>query len=38
MGKKAAVVNVFATPYEVWTRRKTTIEEALDLHKNMAWL
>lgn len=34
MGKKAAVVNVFDTPYEVWTRRKTTIEEAIDLHKN----
>jgi hypothetical protein len=34
MGGKAAVVNVFATPYEVWTRRKTTIEEALDLHNN----
>ncbi|AWI54795.1 hypothetical protein DEH84_16260 [Aquabacterium olei] len=34
MGKNAAVVNVFATPYEFWTRRKTTSEEALDLHKN----
>lgn len=34
MGKKAAVVNVFAKPYEVWSKRKTTIEEALDLHKN----
>ena len=34
MGKKAAVVNVLATPYEVWTRRETTTEEALDLHKN----
>lgn len=34
MGRKAAVVNVFATPYEVWTSRKTTNEEVLDLHKN----
>jgi len=31
---KAAAVNVFATPYEVWTRRRTTTEEMLDLHKN----
>lgn len=34
MGKKAAVVNVFAKPYEVWTTRKTSIEEAVELHKN----
>ena len=34
MGRKAAIVNVFGTPYEVWTRRKTTIEEALELNKN----
>jgi len=34
MGGNAVVVNVFATPYEVWTRRKTTTEEALDLHKS----
>ncbi|MCI3206433.1 hypothetical protein DBA20_15850 [Pandoraea capi] len=27
-------MNVFATPYEVWTRRKTTLKEAVDLHKN----
>lgn len=34
MGTKSAVVNVFAAPYEVWTRRKTTPEEALDLCQN----
>lgn len=34
MRKKTAVVNVFAIPYEFWTTRTTTIEEALDLHRN----
>jgi hypothetical protein len=34
MRRKASVVNVFATPYEKWSTRKTTIEEALTLSKN----
>jgi hypothetical protein len=34
MGSKAGVVNVFATPYEDWSKRRTTPEEALDLVKN----
>ena len=31
MGKKAGIVDVFATPYEVWTKRDTTSEEAVKL-------
>lgn len=31
MGRKTGVVNVFATPYEDWSKRDTTTEEALDL-------
>lgn len=34
MGRKAGVVNVFTTPYEVWSKRDSTIEGALDLVKN----
>jgi hypothetical protein len=34
MGRDAGVVNVFATPYKIWSKRKTTPEEALDLVKN----
>ncbi|MFT8930769.1 MAG: hypothetical protein ABF976_06300 [Acetobacter syzygii] len=34
MGKEAGVVDVFSTPYEVWSKRDTTIEEALDLVNN----
>lgn len=34
MGAKVGVVNVFATPYEDWSKRDTTIEEALDLINN----
>ena len=34
MVRKAEVVNVFATPYEDWSKRKTTLEEALDLVQN----
>lgn len=31
---RAAVVNVFVKPYEKWSKRKTTQEEALDLINN----
>ena len=34
MGATTAVVNVFAMPYEVWTRRRTTAEEAISLQRN----
>jgi hypothetical protein len=34
MRRKAAIVNVFATPYEDWSKRSTTTEEALDLVNN----
>ena len=34
MEKKAEVINVFNKPYEAWSRRKTTIEEAQELVKN----
>ncbi|MBS1003184.1 hypothetical protein [Acetobacter thailandicus] len=34
MGKKAGVVNVFDTPYEVWSKRDATTEEALDRVNN----
>ncbi|MDR5833323.1 hypothetical protein [Caballeronia sp. LZ034LL] len=34
MRTKAGVVNVFATPYEDWSKRDTTTEEALDLARN----
>lgn len=34
MSKKAGIVNVLATPYEVWTLRDTTLEEQLDLVNN----
>lgn len=34
MGRKAGVVNVFASPYEDWSKRDTSTEEALDLVKN----
>lgn len=34
MGRKTGVVNVFATPYEDWSKRDTTTEEALDLINN----
>ncbi|WP_343739621.1 hypothetical protein [Delftia tsuruhatensis] len=33
MEKKAAVVNVFAKPYEIWSRRKTSAEEALEISR-----
>ncbi|GAP25471.1 MULTISPECIES: hypothetical protein [unclassified Gluconobacter] len=34
MGKEAGVVNVFDKPYEVWSKRDSTMEEALDLFNN----
>lgn len=34
MGRKAGVVNVFATPYEDWSKRDATTEEILDLVNN----
>lgn len=34
MNRKADVVNVFVTPYEHWSKRKTTTEEMLDLVSN----
>lgn len=34
MGRKAGVVNVFATPYEDWSKRDATTEEVLDLVNN----
>ncbi|MQA19322.1 hypothetical protein [Rugamonas rivuli] len=33
MGEKVDVIDVFEKPYEVWSRRKTTVEEALELVK-----
>lgn len=33
MEKKVGVVNVFDKPYQVWSQRKTTAEEALELVK-----
>lgn len=34
MNRKVDTVDVFATPYEAWSHRETTHEEALDLIKN----
>lgn len=34
MGSDAGVVNVFAKPYQVWSKRDSTLEEASDLVKN----
>lgn len=34
MGRAAGVVDVFRTPYENWSKRRTSIEEAMDLVKN----
>ena len=34
MNRKAGVVNVFATPYEHWSKRDATAEEMLDLVNN----
>lgn len=34
MAKQAPVVNVFSKPYEVWSRRKTSFEEAKSISAN----
>ncbi|MCF5648813.1 hypothetical protein GIV49_04335 [Pseudomonas syringae] len=34
MERKAGLIDAFAPPYEVWTRRRTSIEEAMDLVEN----
>lgn len=34
MDRKPRAINVLATPYEKWSRRRTTIDEALDLIHN----
>ncbi|WLG25990.1 hypothetical protein [Pseudomonas lurida] len=34
MERKFGLINVFAQPYEVWTQRETSFEEAMDLVKN----
>lgn len=34
MNRKVDAIDVFATPYEAWSTRKTSQEEALDLMKN----
>lgn len=34
MEKKAGLIDVFAQPYKVWTKRRASIEEAMDLVEN----